>query len=108
MKPNKFKLKLKWREKDFTKGEQEFFTWKEAINNCPEGYHLPAAWEFATLIDDKKKTKALKFKSYDEYWSSSIYKNYAVWYTCINPDGYIHLEQNYNETDGYRVRYIKD
>ena len=106
MKTNK--PKLNWCKEDFTKEDKEEFTWQEAMDNCPDGYHLPAAWEFATLIDDKEEVKALKFEMFEDYWSSSEDGNYSALAMYINSYNDVYLERDFGKADTYLVRYIKD
>ena len=101
------KPKLNWCKKDFIKDEQKLFTWQEAIDNCPEGYHLPAAWEFATLVDDKEEVKALKFNTFGAYWSSSEYGDHFALALSISY-GDVYLDWVFEKHSNYLVRYIKD
>ena len=106
MKTNK--PKLNWCKEDFTKEDKEEFTWQEAMDNCPEGYHLPTAWEFETLIDDKEEVIGLKFESLVAYWSSREYGDDFVLTMYIDSYGDVCLEWDFDKNDTYRVRYIKD
>ncbi len=111
------KLGLMWQDNSRTKSTKK--NWKEAKKYCQDlsfgGYNdwkLPSYDELTTIVDYDRCDPAIipsfiNVNITNPYWSSSEYvknKN-EVWYMRFS-DGY--LRNNYNKTDAYNVRCIRN
>ncbi len=108
------------------------YTWKVAINVCPDGWELPTKYDFEQLIDSYGDSAYVELRpngssgfcafncgtrmgvnftpvqGYTSFWSSDMFKNKTVW--GLGFDEYkssVEVSYGYKKGSGLPVRCIK-
>ena len=88
-------------------------SWTDAINACPNGYHLPSKIDIDLLSQNLYKSPYLPGWKISNYWLSDEFNAYDAYYSSIrdnNPNtGFMANYNNYgNKTDINFVKCVAD